>query len=105
MLALYKYPVPGLFSIFLSRDVLCIEDSSRALLYLSKYGYVAPRNGSAALLTEEALNKYVTKAVRDFQVDRGGFSLVVTESYLISLPMKYRQWSCSYLIENFKNIV
>ena len=32
-----------------------------------KYGYVAPRNGTAALITDEGLNTFVKSAVRDFQ--------------------------------------
>merc|ERR1711874_191636 len=53
----------------LGRAVL--EDNTRALVYLMKYGYVAPRNGSSALLTEEGLNRYVKSAVRDFQAFAG----------------------------------
>ena len=47
------------------------KDDTRALLYLMKYGYVAPRNGSSALLTEEGLNRYVKSAVMDFQAFAG----------------------------------
>eukprot|EP00090_Calanus_glacialis_P031534 TRINITY_DN5228_c0_g1_i1.p1 TRINITY_DN5228_c0_g1~~TRINITY_DN5228_c0_g1_i1.p1 ORF type:complete len:546 (-),score=123.28 TRINITY_DN5228_c0_g1_i1:69-1706(-) len=47
------------------------EDSTRALVYLMKYGYVAPRNGTSALLTEEGLNRYVKSAVLDFQAFAG----------------------------------
>ena len=47
------------------------QDNTRALVYLMKYGYVAPRNGTSALLTEEALNKYVKSAVMDFQAFAG----------------------------------
>ena len=48
-----------------------LEDNTRALVYLMKYGYVAPRNGSSALLTEEGLNRYVKSAVMDFQAFAG----------------------------------
>ena len=47
------------------------KDNTRALIYLMKYGYVAPRNGSSALLTEEGLNRYVKSAVMDFQAFAG----------------------------------
>ena len=47
------------------------KDNTRALIYLMKYGYVAPRNGSSALLTEEGLNNYVKSAVMDFQAFAG----------------------------------
>eukprot|EP00092_Neocalanus_flemingeri_P034229 GFUD01037226.1.p1 GENE.GFUD01037226.1~~GFUD01037226.1.p1 ORF type:complete len:547 (+),score=135.67 GFUD01037226.1:230-1870(+) len=47
------------------------KDNTRALIYLMKYGYVAPRNGSSALLTEEGLNRYVKRAVLDFQAFAG----------------------------------
>ena len=47
------------------------EDNTRALVYLMKYGYVAPRNGTSALLTEEGLNRYVKSAVMDFQAFAG----------------------------------
>ena len=47
------------------------KDNTRALLYLMKYGYVAPRNGTSALLTEEGLKKYVKSAVMDFQAFAG----------------------------------
>ena len=30
-------------------------EDTRGLLYLLKYGYLAPRNGTSALLTEEGL--------------------------------------------------
>ena len=47
------------------------KDNTQALLYLMKYGYVAPRNGTSTLLTEEGLNKYVKSAVMDFQAFAG----------------------------------
>ena len=47
------------------------SENTRALIYLMKYGYVAPRNGTSALLTEEGLNNYVKSAVMDFQAFAG----------------------------------
>ena len=56
------------YGVFLSlvRMAYCL-DNTKALIYLLKYGYVAPRNGTAALITEEGLNTTVKSAVRDFQ--------------------------------------
>ena len=63
----------GLFFVLLpcvlSRAIA--ETNTRALVYLMKYGYVAPRNGTSALLTEEGLDRYVKSAVMDFQAFAG----------------------------------
>ena len=56
----------------LSGQVQAIESlNTRALIYLIKYGYLAPRNGSAALMNEEGLEKQMQSAIRDFQAFAG----------------------------------
>ena len=47
------------------------QDNTRALLYLMKYGYLAPRNQSAALYTQNRLEGNLKGAVRDFQAFAG----------------------------------
>jgi len=47
------------------------ESQTSALYYLTKYGYVQPKNGTQALLTEDKLNQYLQVAVRDFQAFAG----------------------------------
>ena len=42
-----------------------------ALLYLSKYGYIAPSNGTQALVSEDKIAEYVAGAVKDFQAFAG----------------------------------
>jgi len=47
------------------------KDETQALLYLSKYGYIQPSNGTQALVTEDRIKEYVTSAVKDFQAFAG----------------------------------
>jgi len=49
----------------------CGKDETQALLYLSKYGYIAPKNGTQALVTEDNIKEYVKSAVKDFQAFAG----------------------------------
>merc|ERR1712066_661905 len=50
---------------------LCGQEETQALLYLSKYGYIQPSNGTQALLTEDRVKEYVARAVKDFQAFAG----------------------------------
>ena len=47
------------------------RDNTRALLYLVRYGYVAPRQGSSLLMSEEMFDRGVRDAVQDFQAFAG----------------------------------
>merc|ERR1719295_1797669 len=49
----------------------CGKDETQALLYLSKYGYITPKNGTQALVTEDNIKEYVKSAVKDFQAFAG----------------------------------
>ena len=51
--------------------VIGAEEGTQALLYLSKYGYIEPGNGTQALLSEDAIREYVKGAVKDFQAFAG----------------------------------
>ena len=46
-------------------------EATQALLYLSKYGYIQPTNGTQALVTEDRIHEYVKSAVKDFQAFAG----------------------------------
>ena len=46
-------------------------DDTRALIYLMEYGYVESAQWSSSLVTEEALNGFVSNAVKDFQAFAG----------------------------------
>ena len=39
--------------------VLAGNEGTKALLYLSKYGYIEPDNGTQALVTEDTIKEYV----------------------------------------------
>ena len=47
------------------------NEGTHALLYLSKYGYIQPTNGTQALVTEDKIKEYVKSAVKDFQAFAG----------------------------------
>ena len=47
------------------------QADTQALLYLSKYGYIQPTNGTQVLLTEDRIKEYVKSAVKDFQAFAG----------------------------------
>merc|ERR1711892_1264411 len=47
------------------------KEETQALLYLSKYGYIQPANGTQALVTGDRIKEYVTSAVKDFQAFAG----------------------------------
>ena len=47
------------------------NEGTHALLYLSKYGYIEPDNGTQALVTEDTIKEYVKSAVKDFQAFAG----------------------------------
>ena len=47
------------------------RDNTRALLYLVRYGYVAPRQGSSLLMSGEMFERGVMDAVQDFQAFAG----------------------------------
>merc|ERR1711892_622960 len=47
------------------------KEETQALLYLSKYGYIQPANGTQALVTEDRIKEHVTSAVKDFQAFAG----------------------------------
>ena len=47
------------------------RDNNRALLYLVRYGYVGPQQGSSLMMTGEWSDKRVREAVQDFQAFAG----------------------------------
>ena len=47
------------------------KDNNRALLYLVRYGYVGPQQGSSLMMTGEWSDKRVREAVQDFQAFAG----------------------------------
>jgi len=51
--------------------VLAGNEGTKALLYLSKYGYIEADNGTQALVTEDTIKEYVKSAVKDFQAFAG----------------------------------
>ena len=42
-------------------------EETRAMVYLMQYGYVEPQQWRSSLLTESQYNRFVSKAVREFQ--------------------------------------
>ena len=60
-----------LMTMMMSSMAASEQDSTRALMYLMRYGYLAPRNQSSALLTQSRLDTYLRGAVRDFQAFAG----------------------------------
>ena len=47
------------------------KEATQGLLYLQKYGYLSPRNQTAALTTPEGLQNYIKTGVKDLQAFAG----------------------------------